>query len=96
MSIAIAIFVGRAEVGRLGRRVSTRALHYVLNQFVDWESPWRLRRSWGCRGFKVRHIVEGVDVLGEWMDNRFNVFGKLFGVFRKGFREFRKLQGRTH
>ncbi len=80
MSVAIAILVGYAEVGRLRRGLSARSSHYVLNQSIDW--------GWGV--FDARHIVEGVNVLGEWL-NRFDVFGGLFGEFRKFLGVFREL-----
>jgi len=79
MSIAIAILVRYAEMGRLRRGMSIRSGNYILNQFVDW----------GVGDFEVRHIVNGVDVLGKRNNKRLEVLGEFFRVFRE-------LKSRTH
>jgi hypothetical protein len=73
MSIAIAILIRYAEMGRLRRWMSIRSSNYIFDQFVDW----------GRGDFEVRHTVDGVDVLRKRNNKRLEVFGKFFRVFRK-------------
>lgn len=76
MSIAIAILVRYAEVGRLRRWMTVRSCDYIFDQFVGGG-------SWGGRHFEASHIVERIDEVRERHNNRFDVFREFLRVLGK-------------